>query len=477
MFTLDIHIDKALDLPIYQQLANGIKKQIASGTIKQGQKLSQRMIAEQLGISRKPVADAFDVLSAEGILDIKANSGAVVSPSVWLKNTNNTFWQRYLNRGRHKTSSSQIYDVFARMEEDVSIKTEGDKIASSFSPHLPIVQAMSAVAKRLEHTEDLQYHGISGLKSLKTAICKHMERYGVYANEKEVMITPGTGEALMLICSAFFDSSINFYYETPSFLNTTQLFQSTGCNMHSIPMDDEGICPDELVKKMRKTRNNVLYIQPTNHLPTGTHITKRRRDAILSICNLLDVPVIENDMLRDFTYGRMFPKPMKAFDSHNQIIYIGSILSTFMGYKTGWIIANRAVIDRLWDLNTSYELIPNNFMHMMTEEMLSSGHYYEYLEMLEPLLVRQYGRVQELLECYLSDIAEWRRDYPSFFIWIKFREGIKVFKLFTQSKEFLFFPGVFCEPKDKNHIRLNIFGVNDHDLENWIKKLSILMKQ
>jgi GntR family transcriptional regulator of abcA and norABC len=477
MFIFDMCVDKSLNVPIYQQLAECIKEGVKNGTIKLGQKLSQRVIADKLGISRKPVSDAFEILAAEGFIDIKANSGSIVCSAAWLKDTQNIFWQHYLNRGRHKSQPRELYEIFARMEEDASIKTEGDKVAASFSPHIPIVKAMGAVAHRLEQTEALQYCGIAGLKSLKTSICRHMRRYGVSCTEREVLVTPGTGEALILICSAFFDTSINFYYETPSFLNTIQVFQSSGCNMYSIQMDEEGICPDELIKKMRKTKNNVLYIQPTNHLPTGTHMTKKRRDAILSICNSLGVPVIENDMLRDFTYGKMFPKPMKAFDAHNQIIYVGSILSTFMGYKTSWIIANSAVIDRLRDLNASYELIPNNFLHMMTEEMLSSGHYYDYIETLPPLLTEQYYKVDQLLEEYMGDIAQWRRGYPSFFIWLRLNEGINVYKKFIQSKEFLFFPGVFCESNDRNHIRLNIFGVKDSDLKDWIKNTAKLLKR
>jgi GntR family transcriptional regulator/MocR family aminotransferase len=245
--------------------------------------------------------------------------------------------------------------------------------------------------------------------------------------------------------------------------------------MYPVPLDEDGICIDDLVKKMRKTSNNVLYIQPTNHLPTGTHMTKKRRDSLLDICSKLNTAVLENDMLRDFTYGRLFPKPMKAFDKSDQHIYIGSLLSCFMGYKLSWIVASKQLIDRMRDINTHFELIPNNVMHIVADEMLTKGYYYEYIEKIQLLLKKQYYTVQRLLDKYLSDIANWRRDYPSLFIWLEIKENIDVFKCFLSSREFLFFPGTFCEPKDTNHIRLNIFGVNEDKLEHWIVSISKLL--
>ncbi len=60
--------------------AGRLRTLIVSGTLRPGQRLSEREISEQLeGISRTPLREAFKVLAAEGLLTLEPNRGAVVT--------------------------------------------------------------------------------------------------------------------------------------------------------------------------------------------------------------------------------------------------------------------------------------------------------------------------------------------------------------------------------------------------------------
>jgi len=56
-----------------------LKVRIIKEDLKQGIKLSEKNIAEQLGVSRTPVREAFRELAAEGFVEIIPNQGIVVS--------------------------------------------------------------------------------------------------------------------------------------------------------------------------------------------------------------------------------------------------------------------------------------------------------------------------------------------------------------------------------------------------------------
>ena len=66
-------------MPARIRIASILKKAIYSGEYKSGEELSLTGIAEQLGISRTPVREAFQTLEAEGLITLRMNKGAIVN--------------------------------------------------------------------------------------------------------------------------------------------------------------------------------------------------------------------------------------------------------------------------------------------------------------------------------------------------------------------------------------------------------------
>lgn len=58
---------------------NWIRDAILNSEFKPGERLSQEMITGRLQVSRTPVRDAFKRLQTEGLLEIRPNSGAIVT--------------------------------------------------------------------------------------------------------------------------------------------------------------------------------------------------------------------------------------------------------------------------------------------------------------------------------------------------------------------------------------------------------------
>ena len=62
-----------------ERVAEDLRSRILSGELPPGTRLRQEVIAEELGSSRLPVREALRMLEAEGLVTLKANSGAWVS--------------------------------------------------------------------------------------------------------------------------------------------------------------------------------------------------------------------------------------------------------------------------------------------------------------------------------------------------------------------------------------------------------------
>jgi DNA-binding GntR family transcriptional regulator len=69
-------------LPMAQRTSEGaarvLRESILSGVLKPGQPLRERILAEELGISRTPIREALFILQGEGLVDLIPNRGATV---------------------------------------------------------------------------------------------------------------------------------------------------------------------------------------------------------------------------------------------------------------------------------------------------------------------------------------------------------------------------------------------------------------
>jgi GntR family transcriptional regulator len=75
-----ITINPSGERPIYQQVVDAIKAQIARGALPEGTSLPPvRQVANDLGVNLNTIAAAYRELQAEGLLTIRHGSGAVVT--------------------------------------------------------------------------------------------------------------------------------------------------------------------------------------------------------------------------------------------------------------------------------------------------------------------------------------------------------------------------------------------------------------
>jgi DNA-binding GntR family transcriptional regulator len=65
--------------PLRESIANTIRVSIIRGKLKPGERLLEPIVAEQLGVSRTPIREAFFQLESEGLVEVMPRKGAVVS--------------------------------------------------------------------------------------------------------------------------------------------------------------------------------------------------------------------------------------------------------------------------------------------------------------------------------------------------------------------------------------------------------------
>lgn len=75
---------------LHDDVVERVRDMIVTGELPPNSRVPERIICEQLGISRTPLREALKVLAHEGLLDLPPNRGAVVTP-LTVEDVNETF--------------------------------------------------------------------------------------------------------------------------------------------------------------------------------------------------------------------------------------------------------------------------------------------------------------------------------------------------------------------------------------------------
>ena len=65
--------------PLHEETVDRMRDLIVQGRLAPGERLNERVLCEQLGISRTPLREAIKLLATEGLVDLLPNRGAIVS--------------------------------------------------------------------------------------------------------------------------------------------------------------------------------------------------------------------------------------------------------------------------------------------------------------------------------------------------------------------------------------------------------------
>ena len=140
--------------PMYRQIAEDLRAQIESGTLKPGERLRTEIeLREHYGASRNTVRDAIKWLSTLGLVETRPGQGTYVVQNI----------EPYLT---HLTGHPKVPTLYGEVEESAAGQAEGrSRVFMSTDPQIEIQKATSPVAFQLGMAEGSQ------------VVSRHQKRY------------------------------------------------------------------------------------------------------------------------------------------------------------------------------------------------------------------------------------------------------------------------------------------------------------
>ncbi|HTG70988.1 MAG TPA: PLP-dependent aminotransferase family protein, partial [Candidatus Udaeobacter sp.] len=342
--------DRSAQTPLYQQIVEHIERDISYAVLPPGSSLpSERKLAEQLGVNRSTVIQAYEELRASGLVESTVGSGTRVSLTKWgISPTNTPNWRQYTEGGTFLPNLPLMRRIREVTQNDASIiNMASGELSTDLFPN----EIVHRILREQPFHEHLGYDDPQGYSPLRKSLVESLKQYnGIQTTESSVLITSGSQQSLYLITQCLLSPGDAVAIEDPSYSYSLPMFQSAGLRIFRLPVHEDGIEPDDITSLYRQHRIRMVFLNPNYQNPTGTTLSKSKRKKLLKITADLRIPVVEDDPFSLTAFDGSVPAPLKSMDTDGSVLYIGSLSKiAASGLRIGWMVAPKSVIDRLTD--------------------------------------------------------------------------------------------------------------------------------
>jgi DNA-binding transcriptional MocR family regulator len=184
---------------------------------------------------------------------------------------------------------------------------------------------------------------VYGSPALRQQLKCRVERFGCMADVEDVVVTQGETEALELCLRQLTQPGALVAVASPAPFRTLELIASLGLGVLEIPATSEaGLSVPTLEFALQNHDVAVCILEPNFDVATGSLMSDSAKQQLVGLLAKHRLPLIECDMMGDLYRGTQRPRPLKAFDIDDRILYCGGFSCiTGPGFNVGFVIGGR----------------------------------------------------------------------------------------------------------------------------------------
>jgi len=484
--SMRIPIDPQSTIPLYRQIEEYLREQILTGQLEPETRLpASRQLAQELGLSRITVNNAYATLESEGLLYSREGSGTYVldrrlqpapAPTAggsW------PLWQQALSQTTPTPDESRHAQPLRGQPHPQPIAFTGVGDPREF-PLKAFARTMQDVLQR-DGTAALLYGEIGqGYAPLRTTLSHVLASQGITAPADQILITSGSQQALAFVCQLLVRPGDVILVENPTYNVALQLFAALNLQVVGVPVDGEGMRVELVEALLQQHHPKLIYTIPNFQNPTGMSLSAARRRQLVALADRYNIPLLEDDFVGDLRYEGRTQAALKTLDPGGRVIHIGTFSKMLMpGLRIGYLIAEGPVLERLVALKIASDLSTAPLMQRTLEAYVSVGNYQRHLRR-SCRLYRQ--RRDAMLTAVRHHLPAVHVDPPQggLFVWLRLPEGASSVDLLARGRVagVEFAPGTrfFVKPSDgERYLRLNFATRTPTEITEGVRRLGSIM--
>ncbi|UZW56243.1 PLP-dependent aminotransferase family protein [Sphingobium sp. JS3065] len=395
---------------------DAIRAKIASRAIGAGDRLpSVRGFADTMNVSPSTVVEAYDRLTAEGVIRARRGSGFYVTGANMPP----------MSIGEMGPRRDRAVDPFwvsrQSLDADASMEKPGcGWLPADWMPNAALRRGLRSLARASDSVLS-DYGSTRGSLALRRLLLGRFAEEGIDAGADQLLLTASGTQAIDLICRFLLHPGDTVLVDDPGYFNFQALLRAHRVEVVGIPYTPAG--PDTAAfETALKAHQPRLYITNSAlHNPTGASMSPQTAHRLLSAAAVHDLLIVEDDIFADFEPS---PSPRLAvLDGLDRVIRIGSFSKTLSAsVRCGYIAARADWIEGLVDLQVATSFGgPSPVATELIADVLAGGSYRKHMGELRQRLTR----AREETATWLAGlgIVPWIMPRGGFYLWCRLPDG------------------------------------------------------
>ncbi|WNV74339.1 PLP-dependent aminotransferase family protein [Geodermatophilus sp. DSM 44513] len=346
-----------------------VRGAVAEGRLAAGAVLPPtRTLAQDLGVSRGVVVEAYRRLADEGLVVSRVGAGTVVVGSV--------------------TGPPPAPVVAPAATGPLLPARTPAGVDVDLSPGVPDLAAFPRAAwLRAERAvlatagaADLGYGDPRGSARLRTELAARLARTrGLRVDAGQVVVVSGVAQSLALVAQVLrARGAATVAMEDPGSRGARDQLAHWGLEVLPVPVDDDGL----RVAELAATPARAAVLTPAHQFPTGVVLAPHRRRELLAWARAADGLVVEDDYDAEHRYDRA-PVPALQASAPEHVVHTGSTSKTLApGMRLGWLVPPPALHADLVAAKHASDLGSPVLPQLVLAELLAGGAHDRHLRLV-----------------------------------------------------------------------------------------------
>lgn len=349
---------------------------------------STRDLANEFGVSRALIVEVYEQLIAEGYLEGRQGSGTYV-----------------VDLGRRNWLSPPLHANEISAESSRAAESPSYFNGIDFRPSFPALDhiprkkwkesALGVYDNAL--SSDYGYYDPAGNMELRTSICQLLlHTKGIHCAPSQVIVTAGATQAIAMLSKLLLNPADTIVTEDPTATFIHDIFASTGASIIPVPVDDHGLCVDNLPTHVNP---KCIFVTPSHQFPFGSILSIGRRYQLLDYAQQTGSYIIEDDYDSEFRYAGMPVHALRELDSE-RVIYVGTFSKNmYPALRLGYTVVPHDLVSPLLHLKRVMGMHCPALTQMILARFISSHHLEHHIAQMK----RIYGKRRKHLIASLSE--------------------------------------------------------------------------
>jgi GntR family transcriptional regulator/MocR family aminotransferase len=390
-----IALDKERPIPLSRQIYEQVRKAIQSGALSGGDPLPpSRTLAKQLGVSRSVILQSYELLQAEGYLEMRKGAGTFII-ELAVENARNV--------------CESPYNFITKGPDFPSLKPSTTRVGDNLNPVLcdfrhglpawdsfPMDQWQKALMNvcRRATPDTLGYGPVEGSLGLRREIARLLRSTrSMPVVPEQIVITSGATQAIDILSRILLSAGDRVIVEDPSHSVVREIFTFAGAEVIPVKVDLEGISVEEIRRSSDSAKDGnpkktpkFAYVTPSHQFPLGVTLSLKRRVELLEWAKANQAFIIEDDYDSEYRYEGNKLSALTGLDEDGRVIYVGSFSKVlFPALRLGYVVLPPALIQPFMAVKWITDRMSSALDQEALAEFIQNGHYSRHIAQMGKL--------------------------------------------------------------------------------------------